>query len=244
LFQNRYKSILCEEDPYLLELVRYIHLNPLRAGLVQELKHLQSYRYSGHAVLAGTMNHEWQDRDYVLGFFGKTEGTARRAYVSFVAKGVKLGQRPELVGGGLIRSAGGWSALKGKRLRGARIKGDERILGSGAFVEEVLERADEEIEQSTRLHSQGFDLETLLSRVADYYGVDVSVLVTRSKEREIAKARSVLCYVAVRKLKVSSTEIAARLNITQSAVSKCVMRGQCMLREKGGADVERVLLEC
>ena len=55
LFQNRYKSILCEEDAYLKELVRYIHLNPLRAGLVKNLVDLGSYPYSGHSVLMGKM---------------------------------------------------------------------------------------------------------------------------------------------------------------------------------------------
>jgi hypothetical protein len=42
LFQNRYKSVVCEEDPYLLELIRYINLNPLRAKLVQDLKELDN----------------------------------------------------------------------------------------------------------------------------------------------------------------------------------------------------------
>src|SRR5690606_10860929 len=50
LFQNRYKSILCQEDAYFLELVRYIHLNPLRAGLVQDLDALNRYPFSGHGV--------------------------------------------------------------------------------------------------------------------------------------------------------------------------------------------------
>jgi putative transposase len=60
LFQNRYKSILCEEDVYLKELVRYIHLNPLRAGLFGELRELGSYAYSGHCVLMGKRKREWQ----------------------------------------------------------------------------------------------------------------------------------------------------------------------------------------
>ena len=47
LFQNRYQSILCEEEPYLLELVRYIHLNPRRAGMVKDLRQLRYYKYSG-----------------------------------------------------------------------------------------------------------------------------------------------------------------------------------------------------
>ncbi len=53
LFQNRYKSVICEEDPYLLELIRYIHLNPLRAKLVEDLKGLDNYLWTGHSVLLG-----------------------------------------------------------------------------------------------------------------------------------------------------------------------------------------------
>jgi len=53
LFQNRYKSFLCEEERYLLELVRYIHLNPIRAGIIKDLKSLNSYSRSGHAVIMG-----------------------------------------------------------------------------------------------------------------------------------------------------------------------------------------------
>lgn len=60
LFQNRYKSILCQEDLYLLELVRYIHLNPLRAGLVSSIKQLEQYRYSGHSILVGKRKNDWQ----------------------------------------------------------------------------------------------------------------------------------------------------------------------------------------
>lgn len=56
LFQNRYKSMVCEEEAYLLELVRYIHLNPLRAGLAQSLHDLDQYRYCGHSVLMGRIN--------------------------------------------------------------------------------------------------------------------------------------------------------------------------------------------
>ena len=53
LFQNRYKSIVCDEDAYFTELVRYIHLNPLRAKLVKSLAQLDRYRWSGHGVIMG-----------------------------------------------------------------------------------------------------------------------------------------------------------------------------------------------
>ena len=106
LFQNRYKSILCEEDVYLRELVRYIHLNPFRSGLVQDLRELDAYAYSGHSVLMGKKKREWQDREYVLRYFGESEREAKRGYVSYVSEGVEQGRRPELVGGGLLRSVG------------------------------------------------------------------------------------------------------------------------------------------
>jgi hypothetical protein len=70
LFQNRYKSIVCDEDSYFLELVRYIHLNPLRARLVKDISKLDRYCWCGHCVLMGRIKHEWQDLDYVLSVAG------------------------------------------------------------------------------------------------------------------------------------------------------------------------------
>ena len=158
LFQNRYKSILCEEDSYLEELVRYIHLNPLRAGLVKDLKELGSYAYSGHSGLLGKKKRDFQDRKYVLGYFGQTERQAKKEYLSFVSKGIDQGQKPELVGGGLLRSVGGWKGLKDARESGQRVKSDERILGSSEFVERVLREAGEQWERRTQLIRRGADL--------------------------------------------------------------------------------------
>jgi REP element-mobilizing transposase RayT len=107
LFQNRYKSILWQEDPYLKELVGYIHLNALRVGLVADMVGLDRYPFSGHSALMGLQDRPWQDTDYVLSLFSKRKSTARRRCREFVEKAVGQGQRPELVGGGLIRSQGG-----------------------------------------------------------------------------------------------------------------------------------------
>ena len=69
LCQNRYKSILCEEDPYLLELVRYIHLNPIRSGLVKDLVGLVRYPWCGDGVLMGRCRNPWQNTKEVLVYF-------------------------------------------------------------------------------------------------------------------------------------------------------------------------------
>ena len=116
LFQNRYKSIVCQEETYLKELVRYIHLNLLRAGLVKNLTELNRFLWSGHSALMGKVERKWQDAEYVLSFFGSRR-TGRRNYLKYVDEGMGLGRRPELVGGGLIRSLGGWSEVLSLRKR-------------------------------------------------------------------------------------------------------------------------------
>jgi len=226
LFQNRYKSILCEEDPYFLELIRYIHLNPVRARKVKTLGELAVYPYCGHGCLLGKGVCRWQDRDSVLAQFGKTAARARRQYEAFVQEGFGQGRKPELTGGGLVRSHGGWQAVKEQLRRGIRMKGDERILGSSGFVERVLKEADEQLQKSAGLALKGVGIEMIVKRVADHYGVAVAELQSGSRNRRISEARAVVCYGAVRFLGLAGEGVAGHLHISPSAVCRAVSRGQ------------------
>jgi REP element-mobilizing transposase RayT len=134
LFQGRYKAIVCDKDAYLLELVRYIHLNPLRVGMVGDVEELNNYRWTGHSVIMGRVERKWQDVDTILGYFGRGREAVEK-YEQFVREGVSQGRRPELVGGGLIRSLGGWSQVLSLRRKGVKVASDERILGSEEFIE-------------------------------------------------------------------------------------------------------------
>lgn len=119
-------------------------MNPLRAKVVTDISKLNEYDYCGHSVLVGNKKRRWQDTEYILSYFGRRVGEARKRYVAYVEEGIEQGRGPELVGGGLIRSLGGWAEVKKMRLRGQdRLKGDERILGESDFVMEVLSQADE-----------------------------------------------------------------------------------------------------
>ena len=231
LFQNRYKSILCQEEPYFRELVRYIHLNPLRAKLVNDTKALGKYLYSGHSAVVGKVKRDWQQVDYVLGFFGKRKSDARKAYRNFVEQGVKQGRRPELTGGGLLRSIGGWMALSALRGEALRVKGDERILGDSDFVEAVLKEADEQLERRYRLKAEGFDLDRVAGRVAQVLDMPLEVVWEKSRRPQVAAARSLLCYWASKELAMSMTDLARRLNLTQPAISIAVRRGEKIARE-------------
>ena len=185
LFQNRYKSILCQEDPYLLELVRYIHLNPLRAKLVPDYGSLAGYPYCGHGAIMGRKRVEWQDTNYILSLFERTASTARSEYSYFVRQGISQGSRSDLTGGGLVRSHGGWTGVKALRETGDYQKGDERILGDGTFVSAVLEKAEEHFKEQYHLKARGYDLDRLIRRVFEITGVTPEELLDSLRDAQM-----------------------------------------------------------
>jgi putative transposase len=231
LFQNRYKSILCQEEEYMLELVRYIHLNPLRGRITNDLKELGKYPYSGHSTVIGNVARDWQHSEYVLAFFGKRKSAARKAYLRFIEKGIPLGKRPELTGGGLVRSVGGWTALKALRGSKYRMTSDERILGDGDFVEAVLKEANEQMERKYRLMADGFDLNKVAQRVADVLDMPVESVWERNRRPQVVRARDLLCFWGSTELGISATELAKKLGLTQPAISIAIRRGDKIARE-------------
>ena len=189
LFQNRYKSILCQEDTYLLELVRYIHLNPLRAGLVADLKQLARFAFSGHSRIMGKIKNDWQDVDKVLGLFDERRRHAMRRYAEFISNGVSEGRRPELTGGGLLRSVGGWHMLSALRRTKVHFKSDERVLGDSDFVETVLHNASETITRKYRLKAAGYSFESIVAKVGDILDMSDHDVMMPGKQPLRVKAR-------------------------------------------------------
>lgn len=233
LFQNRYKSILCQKDAYLKELVRYIHLNPLRAGLVSDMAALDKYRFSGHCFIMGKKINSWQSVDEVLRLYGDNKSSARRQYRQFVVKGIELGRQPELIGGGLLRSAGGWTVVRSLRKAGIFQKSDERILGDGDFVNSVLSSAREVMDRRYLLASKGVRLEDVISIVCELHSKRPQDYIGPSKERRIAKGRALICFWAVRELGLSMTKVAGELKLAVSTVSVAVRRGEQIASEEG-----------
>lgn len=224
LFQNRYKSILCEEDAYLKQLVGYIHLNPFRGRIVETLQALESYPFSGHCALMGKKEISWQDTSYVLAIFGKTVKGARRSYANYVAKCADIGSRPELTGGGLIRSAGGWRAIKAAYKEGIRLTSDERILGNSDFVEKALASAGEDYDRHTQMKASGIDLEDVIDVVSTHFGVSTEELSSPSREQPICQARALISHLAIYAFRITGADVARRLNIDRSSVSRAIKK--------------------
>jgi len=243
LFQNRYKSILCQEGVYLKELVRYIHLNPLRAKIVDDLKQLDSYAFCGHSALMERVKRPWQEVNEVLALFASKRHQARGRYRSFVEKGIQLGRRKDLTGGGLLRSAGGW--LNVKALREVKIfyKSDERILGDSDFVEGVLASANEQMERKYVLQAAGLDLDGLAEIVSEITGVKISKIFSPGKKRSRVRARSLLCFWANKELGITLAELSRRTRISQSSISLSVYRGEQIAERERYSLVEHIKLK-
>ncbi len=225
LFQNRYKSIVCQEEAYLRELVRYIHLNLLRARIVKDLTGLNRSPWSGHSALLGKVERKWQDSKYVLSFFGNGR-SGRRNYRKYVEDGIDLGRRPELVGGGLIRSLGGWSEVLSLRERGERHAFDQRILGDSEFVQEATSGLDDIMKRNLRLSGQHIDPDTLAERVCKNYDISAGEMRSGSRRHKVVKARQVLFWFGVRELGYSGAEVARYLGVTTSCVNRFISLGK------------------
>jgi len=224
LFQNRYKSIVCEEDQYFKELVRYIHLNPLRAGLVETLAKLDRYQWCGHSVIMNRCQEPWQDRRYVLKWFGRKERDSKKIYREFVQKGIALGKRPDLTGGGLIRSMGGWSIVKAMRNSGIEEEGDARILGSGEFVSELIKHAEEKIKYQLPAMELQKIITTEIEIQCKKEKVAVTMLQSGSRRSPLPRLRRVIALKLINEYGLSLAETARRLGISTSGVAQILRR--------------------
>ena len=223
-FRIAIKSIVCDGDSYFSELVRYIHLNPLRMKLVANFKALETYPYCGHRGILGVVKSEWQDLDSVLAQFGSREGDAKDAYRRFVAEGVELGRRPELVGGGLMRTVGGWSEVKSQRRRGKQELADERILGSGEFVEQVVREAEARTQRQYSSKERGRKVERLIAEECKKHKVSLTEFRSGSRRGKLPAVRAEISRKLVENYGTTIAEVARQVGVSTSAISKSLAR--------------------
>ena len=222
LFQNRYKSIICEEDAYFDKLVAYIHLNPLRAGLVNSIEELSTYPWCGHAVMMKKVHYKWFDRDYVLQFFGEKERGARRVYLAYLEEEIGENREKELSGGGLLRSHGGWSKVQSMRKQGIKAFSDDRILGGDSFVREVLQEAEDQAEELLAAKNRSNQIKKDIEEVCGKEGITVAALRSGSRKGKLPAIRKALAGKFVNEYGLSLAETARQLWVTTAAVSYMV----------------------
>ena len=217
LFQNRYKSIVCDDEIYRLELLRYIHLNPLKAGIVDDFDGLARYLWCGHQQLIGAAPYQLLATTKLLPLFAKRKKAAVTRYLEFLADGLKADKAGKLSRGGRQSSRAYDAQLTDDDLF------DERILGGGDFVTQVLGTEESVIAPTLTLAE-------LIVRVAEHFSLAADELSWPCRRPQIVKAKAVICHFAMRRLRLPASTIAARLGYTESAVSKATRRGEELCR--------------
>ena len=224
LFENRYKSILCDEDNYLLALVRYIHLNPLRAGIAKTIEELDRYPWCGHRTIIGKATHTWMDVEYVLAQFGKTRRKAFHEYRAFMLDGVGQGNIKELTGGGLIRSQGGWSQVVSMQRRGQKEDFDERILGGGEFVHNILKVTEESQLRQVKARRAGKTIQKIIDEECRRQGISIIELKGGGKRRKVSDTRALIAARSRAELGLTAAAIARHVGVNTSAISRAIER--------------------
>ena len=191
LFQGRFKAILCDRNRYLLELVRYIHLNP---GRLRKPIDPWKYRWSSHGAYLGKKIAVRVKTEAVLGQLGRSLGQARRAYVRFLEEGLGEGHEEKY-----------YQAI------------DQRFLGDEAFVERVAQWTKQKAIKPRR---PKVSLERLLEAIISEYGVTKEELTGPGRHRDWVEGRKVLVYAAREWGKITTQELGQRLRRDPSMISR------------------------
>jgi hypothetical protein len=181
---------------------------------------LNGYPWSGHAVLMGQREMSGQNVEEVLGYFGNRAKAARKKYQAFVADGISMGQRDELVGGGLKR------VLKLAGDEEEVTVYDDRILGSADFVEQLKQKNAIAEKLDTRI-----PLPELIRRVAEFARVDPKELCQRGRKTMVSDTKGIICFLAARRLGYSGEAVAKALGMTRSGVCRAASRGAALIAD-------------
>jgi putative transposase len=222
LFQNRYKSVLCEEEAYLLALIRYIHLNPIRAHVIETIEELDRYPWSGHRAVIGKVACAWMGVHDTLKEFGATKRKAIAAYRQFVREGVGQKHDSTFSGGGLVRSHSGWSQVLSQRRKQRKEEYDERILGSGDFVHAVLKEAEEKQSRQVKLRRTGLTIDRIVEQEVKKSKISINELKAGSRRQIVSNTRATIALRAVEELGLPCAEIARQLGVCTSSISRVV----------------------
>ena len=159
---------------------------------MKDIEQLNRSPWSGHSALMGSIERKWQDTGYILSFLGEPR-SAKGRYLRFLEQGIARGRRPELVGGGLVRSLGTWAEVVAVRGRGEKQVSDERVLGDGEFVETTLSEIDDLGRVNLRLGIKRRDLSSLAKRVCNVHEVSIGELRSGSRRCPVSWGHHFVC---------------------------------------------------
>jgi REP element-mobilizing transposase RayT len=212
LFQNRFKSLLVELERHGRQLIRYVHLNPLRTGLVRSLEDLEDYPWTGHASLMGRRSCGFISAAEVLRWFDPDPVRGRSVLREWIAQELdEPSDSMSFAGGDLVASRPGCEGAIDGRM--------SEEVGRGA--------------PGTLLKSGAWDLEKLLSWVCTRIGVDESEVRRGRRTRSASEARAITAYLATAELGLRGVDVAGALALGSGATSRAISRGRERMKSLG-----------
>ncbi|MFC1521284.1 transposase [Elusimicrobiota bacterium] len=207
LFQNRYKSKICEDEAQLFCLIRYIHSNPLRAGFVESVSRLSAYPWSGHSSIMGLGSMPWQDVNAVLLEFGDTHKKARRAYTQFLRQDEAEDD---------IKKFGMFSSVQNNSAD------DDLVLSKNDLAQSILEKAEERMEISNKLSR--LSIEEIVRLISQKHEIPYYKLLIKGRKLNISKAKAELIYIGTEYLGKSLQEMAGLTKMTKQSAYNASLR--------------------
>jgi putative transposase len=139
-------------------------------------------------------------------------------------EGMGMGRVPELTGGGLVRSLGGWSRVFALRRKGEGEESDERILGSGDFVHRVLRDLEERELRQLKLRRRGMTIRDIIAEECARAGVREKELINGSRRSVVSDVRAMIAYRCAEEVRASAAEIARQVGVTTSSITRAIAR--------------------
>ncbi len=221
LFIDRYKSIATQDQYYLEQLVCYIHLNPIRAGICKDLNHLKMYPWSGHSAIMGIHSNNFQEVKAVLKRFGKTRKKALGSYEMYLKEALNGECENYLLE--IIRSSN-----KGRKDKSSP---ECWVIGDHEFQCSVVQKDTANRLTLSTYKKQGLELDDLLKKVSQKMEVPEELILLSSKRTRQVDARMVFCCFAG-VLGFPTRETGAFLGIQQAAVSNAGRKGSRIVKER------------
>lgn len=216
VFQNRFKSIVTQDQGYIERLIRYIHLNPIRAGICKTISELDRYPWSGHAVIIGNRQNTFQDTKAVLKRFGSNHQSAVHSYRAYILTGAGNDEDRDFIG--FLKQVN-----KGKNDRKVP---HCWVIGDQEFVKKALDTDHARRIQIAQYTRRGITIEKIAASVATQMEVEAQALFKRGRRNDRSKLRKMVAALGHRQYQIPVIEIARYLGVGSSSISRMLDEGE------------------
>jgi REP element-mobilizing transposase RayT len=233
LFQGRFQSVLIEDDDHLRTVLLYVHLNPVRAGIVPGEYELRGYRWTGHGALMGRVPHEFIDVERVLSWFGPTRDEARRSLGNAMRRDAARAPERATDGAASITPSELASAIPRRMAEDLRARNVVGIAGDSERVHKALRARNMRTSIRLRLHAEGWTSQTLLVAVCRVVGVATHVVRAGGRSRDQSRARALYCHLATEHLGLTQAAAGRAVGVSGVGALKAARAGRQLAEAEG-----------